>query len=103
MAAPFTCSVPHKLGRDEAVRRIQEGAAHLREKYGDKVEIREETWTDAHVDFRVAAMGFEVPGQMDVAEDQVHLTLELPGFLSLAAGKIRDVVQKQGTLLLEKK
>ncbi|MGU3495577.1 polyhydroxyalkanoic acid system family protein [Xanthobacteraceae bacterium A53D] len=103
MAAPFTCSVPHKLGRAEAVRRLQSGATTLREKYSDKVEIQEETWTGDHLDFRIAAMGFQVPGQIDVAEDHVALTLELPGFLSLAANKIREVVQTQGTLLLEKK
>ncbi|WP_029003406.1 polyhydroxyalkanoic acid system family protein [Azorhizobium doebereinerae] len=103
MAAPLTVSVPHSLGREEAVRRLQKGTSLLREKFGDKITIVEDTWTDAHLDFKVAAMGQQAAGQIDVAEDAVHLAVELPYLLHLAGTKIKDLIQKQGTVLLEKK
>ena len=103
MAQPFTASVPHKLGTAEATRRLQGGLSTVREKFGQHVEILEERWTDAHLDFRVAVMGQHASGTVDVADDAVHLAVELPFILSLIANKAKDVVQKQAKLMLEKK
>lgn len=103
MAQPFTASVPHKLGRAEATRRLQSGLGAVRDKFGQHVEILKETWTDDHLDFRVAVMGQHAEGTLDVADDAVHLAVELPFMLSLIANKAKDVIQKQGKLLLEKK
>ncbi len=100
---PLTVSIPHKLGKDEAVRRIQGGAGTLREKFSSQVSILEETWTNEHLQFKVAAMGQQASGTIDVADDVVHLALELPYLLHIAAAKIKDLIQKQGNLLLEKK
>lgn len=103
MAQPFTASVPHKLGQEEATRRLQKGLTAVREKFGQHVEIIEEKWTDAHLDFRVAVMGQHATGTLDVADEAVHLAVELPFVLSLIANKAKDMVQKQATLMLEKK
>ncbi|BAF90345.1 hypothetical protein AZC_4347 [Azorhizobium caulinodans ORS 571] len=103
MAPPLTVSVPHKLGREEAVRRLQQGTSLLREKFGNQVQILEETWVDSNLDFRIAAMGQQASGKIEVADDQVNLAVELPYLLHLAGTKIKEMVQKQGALLLEKK
>ncbi len=101
--APLTVSIPHKLGKEEAVRRIQGGAGMLREKFSGQVTIMEETWINERLEFRIATMGQQASGQIDVAEDAVHLAVELPYLLHIAATKIKDLIQKQGNLLLEKK
>ncbi len=103
MSQPFTASVPHKLGRTEATRRLQSGLATTREKFGQHVQILDETWTDSHLDFRVAVLGKHAQGTVDVAEDAVHLSVELPFFLSMLANKAKELVQKQARLMLEKK
>lgn len=103
MAQPFTASVPHKLGKEEATRRLQSGLSTVREKFGQHVQVLEESWTDAHLDFRVAVLGQHANGTLDVADDAVHLAVELPFMLSLIANKAKDVVQKQAKLMLEKK
>jgi hypothetical protein len=40
---------------------------------------------------------------LDVMNDQVRLELQLPWVLSVFAEKAKGLIQKQGTLMLEKK
>ncbi|MBB6306832.1 polyhydroxyalkanoic acid system family protein [Xanthobacter tagetidis] len=103
MAQPFTASVPHKLGREEATRRLQSGLTTVRDRFASHVEIVEERWTDGHLDFRVAVMGQHASGTLDVLDEAVNLSVELPFFLSMLANKAKDLVMKQGQILLEKK
>ena len=44
MPPPLIVSIPHRLGRDEATRRLKSGRA--RTKLGQIFAIEEETWTD---------------------------------------------------------
>lgn len=103
MAQPFTASVPHKLGKEEATRRLQGGLTAAREKFSQHVQIIEETWTGEHLDFRVAILGQNAQGTLDVADEAVHLAVELPLLLSMFANKAKEMIQKHGQTLLEKK
>ena len=103
MSKPLTVSVPHRLGKAEATRRLQSGFTMVRTRFAGKLSILEETWTDHHLDFQVAVMGQQARGGLDVAEDAVHLSVELPWLLHLMAEKATALIQKQGKLLLEKK
>ena len=44
MSQPVIVSIPHHLGREEAVRRIKSGLAAARSNYSALLNIREETW-----------------------------------------------------------
>jgi hypothetical protein len=103
MSKPLIVSIPHNLGRAEALRRLQGGVGSLKSQFGDKVASVNETWTGDRMDFRVGAMGQNVSGHLDVMEDQVRVELELPWLLAMVAEKAKSFIQKQGTLLLEKK
>lgn len=103
MGQPFTASIPHRLGRAEATRRLQAGLSGVRQRFSRHVSIVEEVWTGAHLDFRIAALGQTAQGTLEVADDAVHLSVELPFMLDLIARKARDLIQKQGRLMLEKK
>lgn len=103
MAQPLTVSIPHRLGKDEATRRLQKGLTAARGRFADKLVVEEEIWTDSHLAFRIAVLGQKAQGEMNVAEDAVHLSVELPWFLQMMAQKAKDMIQKQGHLLLEKK
>ncbi|OYY12871.1 MAG: polyhydroxyalkanoic acid synthase [Rhizobiales bacterium 17-65-6] len=103
MPQPLTVSIPHKLGKDEATRRLQTGLSSARAKFADKLSVAEETWTGNHLDFRVAVMGQEAMGMLDVADDAVHLQVTLPWFLQMMAEKAKALIDRQGRILLEKK
>ncbi|TCT05084.1 polyhydroxyalkanoic acid system family protein [Aquabacter spiritensis] len=103
MPQPITVSIPHRLGQAEATRRLQTGLSSVRSRFGDKLTVMEETWTGPHLDFRVAVMGQQASGRLDVVEDAVHLEVQLPWLLHVVAEKAKALIDRQGRILLEKK
>jgi hypothetical protein len=103
MSPPLIVSIPHRLGKDEAVRRLKSGLASVRANYAHIFTLREEAWTGDHLQFDVAALGQAVSGSIDVMEDHVNLVVYLPWLLAKLAAAIQPLVRKEGTLLLEKK
>ena len=103
MSKPLVVSIPHNLGQTEAMRRLQGGMSSLKSQFGDKVASIDETWLGDRMDFRVGAMGQTVNGHLEVMEDQVRVEVQLPWILAMIAEKAKTFIQKQGTLLLEKK
>lgn len=103
MSKPLTVSIPHDLGRAEAMRRLQGGMGSLKTQFGDKIAKIDERWTGDRMDFSVGVMGQSVSGHLDVREDSVQVEVQLPWVLSMLAEKVKPVIQKQGRLMLEKK
>lgn len=103
MSKPFIVSIPHQLGKDEAVRRLKTGLGGVRTSYGHLFSIDEEVWTGDSLQFRVSAIGQAVSGTIDVAEDHVTLQVYLPWLLAKIAEAVQPLIRKEGTLLLEKK
>ena len=103
MSKPLVVMIPHSLGKEEATRRLKTGMGRVHEQFGDKIARIEDTWTGDHMDFRVSVLGQGVTGGLDVAEDSIRLEILLPWVLSIFAEKAKGLIQKQGTLMLEKK
>ena len=103
MRETITVSIPHKLGKEEALRRIREGVVDARTKFASVLSIQQADWTDDTLAFRVSAVAQQVAGTIQVAESHVKLDVELPWLLAKVAKVIVPAVQKEGTLLLEKK
>ncbi|HTK14628.1 MAG TPA: polyhydroxyalkanoic acid system family protein [Xanthobacteraceae bacterium] len=103
MSNALTVSIPHRLGKDEAVRRLKSGLADARTKYSQFMTIGEETWTGDQLRFHVSAIGQAASGLIDVREDHVQLEVTLPWLLHKLAERIVPTIQKEGTLMLEKK
>ncbi len=103
MSKPVMVSIPHQLGKEEALRRLQSGVGRLRSQFGDKLGTIEDTWTGDHADFRVSVLGQSVTGALDVMDNEVRVEVHLPWMLAMLAEKAKGLIQKQGTLMLEKK
>ncbi len=103
MTKPLVVSIPHSLGKAEATRRLQTGVGQLKSQFGDKIATVESQWAGDRMTFRVGAMGQTVTGHLDVADDNVRVEVMLPWILAMVADKAKGLIQKQGTLLLEKK
>lgn len=103
MAKPLVVSIPHNLGKAEATQRLHGGLTRLKSQFGDKIAAIEETWSDDRMAFRVGAMGQMISGHLDVMDDHVRVEVQLPWILAMIAEKAKHFIQRQGTLMLEKK
>lgn len=103
MSKPLVVSIPHHHGKQEALRRLKEGIDHLKTTYAGKVSVLEDRWVDNVLTYRVAALGQAASGTLAVGDDQVTVTVQLPWLLALVAEKAKGLIQKEGTLLLDKK
>jgi Putative polyhydroxyalkanoic acid system protein (PHA_gran_rgn) len=102
MAAPLVVSIPHSLGRDEAMRRLKTGLSRAATSV-PMLSVDEERWEDNRMIFRVRAMGQAAAGHVDVAEDHVRVEVVLPWLLQRFAEAAQAMIRSRGDRLLTKK
>ena len=102
MSLPLIVSIPHQLGREEAMRRLKTGLTRAASSI-PVLKVDEERWQDNQMFFRVRAMGQAASGHIDIADDHVRLEVTLPWLLQRFADMARGVIQDRGTLLLTKR
>jgi Putative polyhydroxyalkanoic acid system protein (PHA_gran_rgn) len=103
MSKPLVVSIPHHLGREEAMRRIRSGLATARTSYSAFLHIHEETWIGDRLVFNMSALGQNAAGLIDFADDHVRIEVTLPWLLAKVAEKLTPAIRKEATLMLEKK
>jgi hypothetical protein len=103
MSEAVTISIPHRLGKDEALRRLKAGMGSVRANYAALLKVEEEVWTGDQLAFRVSMVGQTSSGTITAFEDYVLVEIRLPWLLAKIAEKILPVIRKEGRLLLEKK
>jgi hypothetical protein len=102
MSRPVVVTIPHKLGKAEAKRRLQAGLGQVRTQIGEKFVVLKDAWREDHLDFDASLLGQSTTGTVDVAEDHVRLEVQLPWVLALLANQAKILVERQGRLMLEK-
>ena len=103
MTRPIEVDLPHKLGREEARRRIAANIGKLERHIPGGASVRSE-WVGDRLDLTVAAMGQQVAAAIDVRDSTVHCRVDLPGMLAIFAAPIEAMLKgKGGDLLLEDK
>jgi hypothetical protein len=102
MSAPLIVSIPHRLGRDEAMRRLRSGLTRVAASI-PVLQVDEERWEDNRMVFRVRAMGQTASGHLDVADDYVLLEVTLPWLLQRFAQVAQAAIKHRGHLLLTKR
>jgi hypothetical protein len=103
MSEVITISIPHKLGKDEALKRLKAGMGSVRTKFGALLKVEEETWNGDQLAFRVSAIGQTSAGTITAFDNYVLVEVRLPWLLAKIAEKILPVIRKEGQLMLEKK
>ena len=101
MSQPIVVTLPHRLGKAEAVRRLKASFSDAQSS-GMSLFVFKNQWSGDHLDFRARLLGQTTTGTVDVGEDHVRLEVQLPWLLSMLANKAKSVVEKQGKLMLEK-
>ena len=102
MSAPLVVSIPHSLGRAEAMRRLKTGLSRAATSV-PMLSVDEERWEDNRMIFRVRAMGQAAAGHVDVADDHVRVEVVLPWLLQRFAEAAQAMIRSRGDRLLTKK
>jgi hypothetical protein len=103
MPEPLIVVIPHRLGKDEALRRIKDGIGRAKIEFAWLLSLEEEVWAGDRLSFRVSALGQRVSGFIDVYEANVRLEVMLPWLLARFAQAAQRVIGQKGQLMLEKK
>jgi hypothetical protein len=103
MSERVTVLVSHRLGKDEAVRRLRDGFARTKGQLGELIAIEQETWEGDTLRFTMRALGQTASGTIDVLDDALRIEVSLPWLLAKAANRLLPLMRKSATLLLEKK
>ncbi len=102
MAEPLVVIIPHKLGKEEALRRVKPALGKASAAF-PVLSVEEETWTGERMDFRVRALGQLAAGSVEVGDGSVRLQVTLPWLLHKFAETVQRTIQGRGQILLEKK
>ena len=99
---PITVTVSHKLGRDEAKRRIDSGLGKIRAEVAPFVSTLDTRWEDDYtLELSAAAMLQTITGRIEIYEDFIKIELGLPRLLHLIAKTLSGRIQKTAASLLE--
>jgi Putative polyhydroxyalkanoic acid system protein (PHA_gran_rgn) len=102
MSAPLVVSIPHRLGREEAVRRLKGGLERAAASV-PVLTVDEERWDGDQMFFRVRAVGQAASGHINVSDDHVRLEVTLPWLLQRFAEMAQVAIRDRGKLLLTKR
>ena len=96
-------SIPHRLTREEASRRLRTGMADLRQQYASSIARMDDRWTGDHMDLKATAFGQSITGRIDVRDNAVDVEVDLPWLFAVLADKVKGQVAQAGQRWLEKK
>jgi hypothetical protein len=102
MSAPLVVSIPHRLGREEARRRLQQGLTRAAASM-PVLKVDEEKWDGDRMIFRVRALGQAAAGHVDVEDNHVRVEVTLPWLLQRFAEVAQATIKNRGKLLLTKR
>ncbi len=95
----FSADIPHSLGQAPAQARMEHFLDQIREKYQDQVGDLEQEWEGNVLRYRFTTFAIKVSGAVTVAEDSVHVTVDLPFsaliFKSKIVGGIKQAIEKE--------
>lgn len=94
-------SIPHQLPKEEALSRIKNLLANLKEEKKDMISNLQEEWQEDQGRFSFKAMGFDLSGNIQVNPDSVEINSQLPMAVSLFKGKIASIIQDKAAELLK--
>ena len=99
MNTPIELDIPHKAGRAAMRERLDRriGEVTSRVPGGGAVEHR---WEGDTMHFTVAAMGQAVACRLTVFDDKVHAVVDLPPFLAMFSGQLREMIEREAPKLL---
>ena len=102
MERPVEVDLPHKLGKEEARRRIAANMHKLEDHIPGGATHMDSSWSGDDLALNLTAMGQTIAAKITVEETRVRLRVDLPPMLAMFAGPIQSALSAKGKdLLLE--
>jgi putative polyhydroxyalkanoate system protein len=102
MSQPLIVLVPHRLGRQEARRRLDRGIGRLEDELGTILSGLDHHWQGDTLNFTASAMWQRITGRIEVLDDAVRVEIELPWVMQFLRDTITKRVRGRSVALLEK-
>ena len=103
MQRPIEVDLPHRLGREEARRRIAANIHKLKDHIPGGGAQVESAWSGDTLNLNVRALGETVEAAITVEETRVRCRVQLPGLLGMFARPVEAMLKSRGDVLLEDK
>lgn len=93
--------IPHKLGREEARRRLRERSGEIAGLFpGMNAEVAVDWPSADRMSTKVTVLGKTVSGHVDIEDETVVFEIDLPIALSFVEPVIRSAIEAKGRKLL---
>ena len=99
MTEPITMDIPHKYGREGVRAKLDSGVDKIAGVVPGGV-VKDHRWDGDTLHFTIEGLGQRVASKVELFDDKVRATIDLPPFLALFAEKIRDKLAKEAPKLL---
>ena len=100
MSGPISVDLPHRLGIEEAKRRIAGNMGSLTGHLPPGAQVSS-AWEGDRLRLRVGALGQEIGAGIDVKESLVRVTVNLPPALAFFGKAIEAGLRQSGAAMLE--
>ena len=102
MSNSIVITLPHRLGAEEAKRRIAGGIELLRRNYLDKLAYSEANWNGDTANLRVVAFGQTATAQVYVMNDALRIEVQLPWICRLDRKNLRRSQDQRGRIAADR-
>jgi putative polyhydroxyalkanoate system protein len=102
ISRPLIVLVPHRLGRQEARRRLDSGIDRLQRELRVLLSGLDYHWQGDTLNFSASAMWQRITGRIEMLDDAVRVEIELPWVMRLLRDTIAKRVRGRGVALLER-
>lgn len=93
---PLEVRIPHSLPPAEVKRRLDDAVERARTQYAETVGPIDATWeTEERLRVKLAAMGMQFDGSVQILVEELLVSLVLPGMAGLFAGRIQSGIEER--------
>jgi len=86
--------VPHPFTKEEAANAIRAQMPHLATSFGKLAKMQDPHWEGDTLSSRITAFGLNIPNTLEVADDHIVATVDLPWMLSSFAGLVESKIRQ---------
>jgi hypothetical protein len=86
----FNVNVPHPLSQEQATEQLKSLMEQVKNEHADKFDLESAVWTGPTFDFVMKTFGMKITGKMEVADNTVAISGDLPFAAGMFKGRIEQ-------------
>lgn len=95
-------NIPHRLGCEEAKRRIEAGLPKLAAHIPGGGSLSSQWTGDYALELTITALGSHIPVALTIEEDRLTGSLEVPMLMKMMQGQVAEFVKLSASKMLDK-